>query len=156
VDPEAVMWRPRTLSAGFPDKRRRRYALEEREALRAASDRQARADQARQVVTRPGPPRTEALQRAARTPRPGAGATTARSPRTVADPSATTVSAISADPALATAAAPEAQQPAHSLAAELDAARQRIAALEAELERHRTVERDILRRIDHVTRRRAA
>jgi hypothetical protein len=55
-----------------------------------------------------------------------------------------------------TAVASEVQHPERDLTAELRRARERIAALEAELELHRRAERDLLRRVERATGRSAA
>jgi hypothetical protein len=70
VDPEAVTWRLKPLLAGF---RRRRYTLEQRQALRTASDRRARADQARAAAADPATRPAATTPRGARPPQPNAG-----------------------------------------------------------------------------------
>ncbi len=150
VDPEAITWRPKPFSAGF---RRRRYTSEQRQALRGASDRRARADQARQAAAQAAARQTAAPQRAARIARTSVGATTSRPVAAAAAPRAITAAVVTTPTSTTTS---EQQQPAAILAAELQRARRRIAELEAELERHRAVERDVVRRVDLVVRRRAA
>ena len=157
VDPEAVRWRPKTLLTGFPDKRPRRYSPEQRAALRAASDRRARADQARRPLL--GWP-TVALRRRdvplGHRDRLPARPHRRAHRRAATSRSAIAVSAISADRTVRMSVDLEVEQPAQSLTAELRRARQRIAALEFELERHRTVVRDVLWRIARVIGPRAA
>ena len=154
VDPEAVRWRPKTFSTGFPAKRRRLYSPEQREAMRAATDRRAQADQARHAAAHT-PASRAAAQPVARVARRDAGATTSRPVAAATTRPAVAVSTVSDDMATTLEAA-EAQSPVRALAAELGRARQRIAVLEAELEGHRAAERRMLRRIARVVGRRAA
>ncbi len=150
VGPDAITWRPKPFSAGF---RRRRYTSDQREALRAASDRRARADQARQAAAQTSTRQTTAPQRAARPAQSGAGATTSDPLATAASRRVTTASAVTATPS---PDGSNVQQSACTLALELRRARQRITELEAELELHRAVARDVVRRIAGFTGGRAA
>src|SRR5215472_10608795 len=76
VDPASIVWRPRA-AMGFSMKRRR-DVVGQREEVRAASDRRAHADQARQAAAETAARESTAQQCAASTTRPSAGATAAR------------------------------------------------------------------------------
>jgi hypothetical protein len=148
VDPASIVWRPRAPT-GFTPRRRRRSTPEQREEMRAASDRRARADQARQAAAETAA-RESAAQRAASATRSGAGVTAARS-------LAATVGSRPIAVATISGAVQAVRQPAPAaLAFELRRARQRIAELEAELERHRATARGVVRRVEAVVGRRAA
>ncbi len=152
VDPEAITWGPKAVSTGFTG-RRRRYTPQERQAQRAASDRRARADQARQGAAQAAARQIGPPPRPVRTTPTCVDTTTSRPLASVTSQRAITASA----PTAATSpVASEARQPVTTLASELRRARQRIAELEAELERHRAVERDVLRRVEFAVGRRAA
>jgi hypothetical protein len=151
VDPAVITWRPKAVSTGFHAKLRGRYTSEQRQALRAASDSRARADQARAAAVEPATRPTATPPRAARPPQPDAGTKPTRPVAAAASPRAVTASAVT-----------DASRPAASkvlqpdLAAELCRAHQRIAELEAELERHRAVALHVVRRVEVVVGRRAA
>jgi hypothetical protein len=151
VDPAVITWRQKTASTGFRTKLRRRYTSEQLQALRAASDFRARADQARAAAVEPGTRPAATPPRAARPPQPDAGTKPTRPVAAAASRRAVTASAIIEAPQPAAA---KVQQP--SLTAELRCAHQRIAELEAELERHREVALDVVRRVEVVVGRRAA
>ena len=128
------------------------YNAEQREAMPAASDRRGRADQARraaaQADARPATPsrrnaRPAELDSSA-TFRPAAAAAIQR-PITALVP-----------PVAPRPAASDARQAAGNQAAELRRDGERVAELEAELERHRTVARDVQRRVELAVGRRAA
>ena len=141
VDPATITWRPKAIATGF---QRRRYNAAQREAMRAASDRRARADQARRAAAQADARPAAAPQRNARPAPPDAGAAS-RPAAAVASHLSMTASVAPAPPR---PAASDARLPADGLAAELRRARERIAELEAELEHHRAVARDVLRRVD--------
>lgn len=142
VDPAVVTWRPKEVLAW-----RRQRIVGQREAQRAASDRRARADQARQAATEAAARQTTALQRAARPRRMETGATISRP---LAGPeSQRPITAL-------VAVAAKRHESSCSLAAQLRDAHQRIAQLEAELERHLAAERNLLRRVEVAVGRRAA
>jgi hypothetical protein len=147
VDPASIVWRPKAAT-GFPMKRRP-YTAGQREEMRAASDRRARADQARQAAAETPAGETAAQLRGASAMRPSTDATAARPLAAAASSRRIAVSTIGT-------AALDARQPEPALAAELRRAQQRVAELEAELERHRTVALDVVRRVEVVVGRRPA
>jgi hypothetical protein len=151
VDPVVITWRPKAVSTGFAPRFRTRYNAEQREAMRAASDRRARADQARAAAPEPGTRPAATSPRAARLPQPDARTKPARPVAAAASPRAVTASAVTATPQ---PAASHVQRPA--LPAELRRAQQRIAELEAELKRHRAVALRVVQRVEVVVGRRAA
>jgi hypothetical protein len=153
VDPKAIRWRPKLFAAGF---RRGRYTSAQRQALRAASDRRARDEQARQAAAQAAVRPTAAPQRAARTAQPNAGTATSRPMAAAVSQRATTATIASAVTAPRSPATSQVEQSACDLAAELRRAHQRIAELEAELERHRAAALHVVRRIEVVVGRRAA
>jgi hypothetical protein len=148
VDPALIGWRPKVAGTGFPMKRRR-YTAGQREEMREASDRRARADQARQAAAETAAREIAAQQRATSATLPSAGPTAAR-------PLAATASSRPIATFTPSSAAPDARQRERGLPAELRQARRRIAELEAELERHRAVALDVVRRVEVVLGRRAA
>ena len=150
VDPAAIRWRPKPAT-GFRAKFRRHYTTEQREALRAASDRRALANRARTAAAEPTTRPAATPPRGARPPRPDAGTKPTRPVAAAVHPRTITASAIAEAPL---PAATNVERLA--LAAELRRARQRIAELEAELERHRAVADDLLRRVEVAVGRRAA